>query len=200
MRLHNLLPLFLWCLLKIKIHLQGGIFKRKYLPNLLKTFMGIKFLRSPFIVFFTFLLATYNGFSFSIAKPIISENHIFPASIDYLRASVFVKLSAKEFEKITGKKLNLPQRIYFKIVQRKLKHELRKNPDLLITKYYEPQKAKIKFDALWFVIAAFIGPLGVLAAYTSKLRKGGPTRKNKITSAWLGFALFILWFGFLFLF
>lgn len=156
-------------------------------------------LTSPVLLIFILVL-NIKGFSFSIAKSIIPENHISPAGIEYLRASVFVKLSAKEFGAITGKKLNFPQRIYFKIIQRKLKHELKKNPDLLITNYYDPQKEKFKFDPLWFVIAAFIGPLGLLVAYTSKVRKGGPTKKNRITSAWLGFALFILWFGFLFLF
>ncbi len=141
-----------------------------------------------------------NGFSLSIVRPVVIGNSISPASIDYLRASVFVKLSAKEFGSITGRKLNLPQRMYFKVIQRKLKRELKNNPDLLITDYYDPQKAKFKFDALWFVIAAFIGPLGVLLAYTSPLRKGGPAKKDVITSAWLGFALFVVWFGSAFLF
>ncbi len=156
-------------------------------------------LSSPVLLIFILVL-NIKGFSFSIGKSIIPENNISPAGIEYLRASVFVKLSAKEFGAITGKKLNFPQRIYFKIIQRKLKHELKKNPSLLITNYYDPQKEKFKFDPLWFVIAAFIGPLGLLVAYTSKIRKGGPTKKSMITSAWLGFALFILWFGFLFLF
>ncbi|MEO6219084.1 MAG: hypothetical protein ABIO81_01555 [Ginsengibacter sp.] len=158
------------------------------------------FLRSISIISFTFFLLTYNGFSFSIVKPLIEENNIIAKKIDYLKAAVFVKLSVKEFETITSKKLNVPQKIYFKIVQRKLKHELKKNPGLLITDYYDPKKSKFKFDFLWFVIAGFIGPLGVLLAYTSKPRKGGPARKDIITSAWLGFAGFVLWFGYLFLF
>ncbi len=149
---------------------------------------------------FLILILGYNGFSFSIVKTSTPKTYISPTHIEYLRASVFVELSAKEFEVITGKKLNLTQRIYFKIIQRKLKHELRKNPDLLITNYYDPAKAKFKFDFLWFIIGGFIGPLGVLLAYISKSRKGGPTKKNMIISAWLGFAGFILWFGFSFLF
>ncbi len=130
-----------------------------------------------YTVLLTLILFSYNGFSFSIVKPATSRNHLSPAHIEYLRASFFVKLSAKEFEGITGKKLNLPQRIYFKIIQLKLKHELKKNPDLLITDYYDPAKAKFKFDFLWFVIGGFIGPLGVLLAYTYKQRKGGPAKK-----------------------
>ncbi len=156
-------------------------------------------LRLPFL-FFLFLTISQNSFSISIVPQETSENYISYGASDYLRAAVFVKLSAKEFGTLTGKKLNLPQRIYFKIIQRRLKHELKENPDLLITNYYDPKKAKFKFDALWFVIAGFIGPLGLLLAYTSKQRKGGPTRKNRITSAWLGFIFFVFWFGFAFLF
>ena len=153
----------------------------------------------PVLLIFILPLSN-NCFSFAIVKPAIAGSHISRGKIDYLRAAVFVKLSAKELGAITGKKLNLLQRIYFKIVQGRLKHELKNNPDLLITRYYDPVKEKFKFDALWFVIGSFIGPLGVLVAYTSKVRKGGATKKNRITSAWLGFILFILWFGFLFLF
>lgn len=159
-----------------------------------------KFMLRSSLLFVLFLIISPNGFPVSIVPQATSENYISPGGNDYLRAAVFVKLSAKQFGTLTGKKLNLPQRIYFKIVQRKLSHELKENPDLLITRYYDPKKAKFKFDALWFVIAGFIGPLGLLLAYTTKQRKGGPTRKNKITSAWIGFIIFVLWFGFSFLF
>ena len=150
-----------------------------------------------FILVFFF---SKNGFAISVARPINAGNNVIAPKADYLKASVFVQLSPRQFTELTGKKLNFPQRIYFKIIQRRLNRELKSNPDLSITQYYDPQKEKFKFDALWFVIATFIGPLGVLLAYTSKLRKGGPTRKNRITSAWLGFILFVLWFGFSFLF
>lgn len=146
------------------------------------------------------LLFSINSSAISIAFPVDASRYTTVPAADYLKASVFVTLSPRQFTEITGKKLNLPQRIYFKIVQRKLRRELVSNPDLSITQYYDPQKEKFKFDALWFVIATFIGPLGVLLAYTSHMRKGGPTRKNRITSAWLGFILFVLWFGFTFVF
>lgn len=156
-------------------------------------------LRIPVLVILI-LLVSNNGFSLSIVKTSPPGSDVSPATIDYLRASVFVKLSVKEFQAMTGRRLNLPQKIYFKIIQRRLKHELKRNPDLLITQYYNEQKAKFKLDLLWFVVAAIIEPFGILLAYISPLRKGGPTKKNKITSAWLGFILFAIWFGILFLF
>ena len=39
---------------------------------------------------------------------------------DYLKASVFVNLSAREFASLTGQELNFLQRLYFKSFQRKL--------------------------------------------------------------------------------
>jgi hypothetical protein len=51
-----------------------------------------------------------------------------------------------------------------------------------------------------FVIGTIIGPLGVLLSYYSHQQKNGPSKKDRTTSAWIGFGLFVLWFGFLFLF
>jgi hypothetical protein len=122
---------------------------------------------------------------------------------DYLKASVFVNLSAREFAAATGYRLNFFQKIYFKVIQRQIKRDLKKNPDLLINDYFDQGKVKFKFNLLWFIIATFIGPLGVLFAYTSPhlpQKKDATTRKDKITSAWLGFLFFVIWFGILFVF
>ncbi len=141
-----------------------------------------------------------DSFSFSIVKLSSNDKLIETVSPGYMRASVFVKMSAKEFSAVTGTKLNFFQKLYFKVIKRQVRRQLKKNPDLLISDYFDPTKPKFKFDLLWFVIAAFIGPLGLLVAYTSKDRKGGPNRKDKINSAWLGFAFFVIWFGLIFIF
>ena len=74
-------------------------------------------------------------------------------------SSVFVTMSAQEFAAATGKKLNFFEKIYFKVIQRQVKRDLKKNPDLLISDYFDPKKDKFKFDLLWFVIASIIGPI-----------------------------------------
>ena len=142
-----------------------------------------------------------NVFSFSIVRASVSGSRPEMKNPDYYRASVFVNLSAREFTAATGKKLNFFQKVYFKVIQRELKRDLKKNPDLLINDYFDEKKGKFKFDLLWFIIGAFIGPLGVLFAYISPLQKKAKiTRKDKITSAWLGFLFFVLWFGITFVF
>jgi len=58
----------------------------------------------------------------------------------YLKASEFVKLSAKDFSELTGKKLNLFQRLSLGITKLRLKHDLKKNPDLKLTDYNKDSK------------------------------------------------------------
>ncbi|MEO6814418.1 MAG: hypothetical protein ABI172_10840 [Ginsengibacter sp.] len=117
---------------------------------------------------------------------------------DFLKPSVFVNLSSKEFTSLTGQKLSLIEKLYFKSVQRKLRRELKKNPDVIISKYYAQKTGKFELDPLWFIIGTIIGPVGVLFAFISKHIKA--KRKNDIISAALGCVAFILWFGFLFVF
>ncbi|MFZ4800123.1 MAG: hypothetical protein ACOYMA_21715 [Bacteroidia bacterium] len=47
------------------------------------------------------------------------------------KASELVRLSAKEYSSITGERMNLKQRISFSILKSRMKHELKKNPDLI---------------------------------------------------------------------
>src|ERR1700712_2204011 len=98
-----------------------------------------KFLSALAFIILSICLFNQDGFSFSIVR--ISSNEIKPEVKDpgYLKASVFVNLSAKEFAAITGKKLNFFERIYFKVIQRQMKRDLKKNPDLLINDYFNPK-------------------------------------------------------------
>ena len=157
--------------------------------------MFAKLLRSLLIVFISSFIFFQNGFaaSFISSKSVVAHPELINKS-DYLKAAVFVKLSPKEFSSLSGAKLNFLQKLYFKSVQRKLKRELKKNPDLLITEYYSQDQQKFKFDALWFVVGAIIGPIGILFAFTSR------QPKNNRVSAALGCVLFVLWFGLLFVF
>lgn len=157
--------------------------------------MSQKILKPSIIIFLSIFLFCQNGFSFSVVKPVVNAN------VTDLKAADFIKLSAKDFTSITGQKLNFFQKIYFKVMQRQVKRDLKKNPGLLMSQYIDGKTGKFKFSALWFVIAAFIGPLGVLLAYTSHPQKKDTlTKRDKTNSAWLGFAFFLLWFGLVFIF
>ena len=152
------------------------------------------------IMLLLIVLNTQKSFSFSIFKINPTAGQANSSTSNYLKASFFVHMSTREFEAASGTKLNFFEKIYFKVVQYKIRRDLRKNQHLLITDYYDQKKDKFKFDALWFVIGAFIGPFGIIAAYTSRQSKGGVSKKNKIISVWLGFLAFFIWFGYYFLF
>ncbi len=171
-----------------------GLFKKLNMyPKLFKRFLLM-------ICIVTFCCLNYQtSFSFSIVRN-IPPHSVTNNSSDYLKASIFITLTVKDFETATGQKLNFFQKIYFKLLQKQVKHDLKRNPDFLVTDYDKAGKPKFKFNSLWFVIGAFIGPLGVLLAYTDKQKKTKVLRKDKIKSVWLGFIIFIIWFGTFFIF
>lgn len=151
------------------------------------------------LLFTFFCIFAFSGVNmalgFSIIKP--AANNEVPATssaIKYLKASEFVKLSAKEYSDLTGKKLNLFQRMSFKITKMKMKHDLKRNPDLKLTDYINGDDATFRIDALWLILGVLIGPIGVLLAYVTK------QEKYKITSSWIGFAVWLILGGVFFIF
>lgn len=96
------------------------------------------------------ILNTNTSFAFAISKPGNIEK---PGRIKFsnnLKASDFVKLSAKDFSWITGKKMNLWNRLSFSFLKMRMKHDLKKNPDLKVNDYYA-KKGKKHLSVLWIV-------------------------------------------------
>ncbi len=82
------------------------------------------------------LLNTSTSFAFAISKPRFIEK---PGIINFsnnLKASEFIKLSIKDFSLITGKKTNLWNRLSFSFIKMRMKHDLKKNPDLTVNAWY----------------------------------------------------------------
>jgi hypothetical protein len=135
-------------------------------------------------------------YGFSVIKPVDNAKQpISLATSKYINASEFVKLSAKEFGALTGKKLNLFQRLSFNITKARMKHDLKKNPNLKITDYIDADTSTtFRLDILWLILGILIGPIGVLIAYLSH------QEKYKITSSWIGFAVWLILGGVFFFF
>jgi len=113
---------------------------------------------------------------------------------EYLRVENFISLTASEFEGFTGHKMNWIQKLYFK----KLKNRLKKsefNHETTILDYYNIETGRFKLNPLWFVLGCIIGPFAVLFSFTTRNQT-----KNKHISALIGLGVFVLWFGFIFLF
>lgn len=140
------------------------------------------------VTFSIYALSNVNmAYGFSVTKP-TTDNEL-PSSLaafKYLKASEFVKLSVKDYTALTGKKLNFFQRLSFNLTKVKMKHDLKKNPALKITDYVDASDSTtFKVDILWLLLGFLIG-IGVIAAYLTK------QEKYKITSAWIGFGLFLV--------
>jgi len=90
-----------------------------------------------------------NSFAFAIIKPVVASN----ASISFStkKASEFVNLSARDYSAITGKRLNLWNRISFSFLKIKIKHALKNNPQLTIREYYS-KNSKHMSPLLWIGI------------------------------------------------
>ena len=66
----------------------------------------------------------------------------------------FSKMSVKEFETVTGKKLNAVEKLSFKLTQNRLKHQLKRAEDLTSG-----------FNIGGFALGLLLGLIGVLLSY-----------------------------------
>ena len=164
----------------------------------------IKKLLSPIFIFLCLLIIENKTFAVSIiVPPVVVSNTSYDYHEKYLNAREFVKLTAKEFGKLSGIKLNWYQKLSFVITKSRLKHDLKKNPELKITDYHTKAEKGKKFNFLWFilgiagpVIGVFTGSLilfGIVAIVT--IGSAYITKdKGKINSAWKGLGVGILAF------
>jgi hypothetical protein len=111
-------------------------------------------------VFLALFLQVHKSFAFSFVVPVAkSLTTTVGLSAKYLKVSEFVKLSPREFSQLTGKKLNVFQRISFQIAKLKMKHDLKKNPDLTLSDYGKsPKDQNNGFSFLWFILG-IAGPI-----------------------------------------
>ena len=140
------------------------------------------------------------SYGFSYIKP--SPNKVDNLALKSLTAREFIKLSADDFNVLTGKKLNVFQRVFFTISKMRVKHDLKKNSALKITDYLDKDKKGNSFNFTWFLLG-LAGPLiGILTgiAVLFVILSVAPvvvayaTKQDKIKkkSVWAGFSVGIL--------
>ena len=69
-----------------------------------------------------------------------------------LKISEFIMLSPEDYTKITGKKMNLTERISFSIMKLRMKHVIRKNPNMTVSEYMDTHK---KLGTGWRILIGF---------------------------------------------
>lgn len=145
------------------------------------------------ILIFAFMSIFSMQVNASIIVPKTSSDST-ESGANYMEANRFVNLTVDQFEKLSSTHLNFFQRVFFRKAQKQVRKELREHHQVDLHEYYDTQKGKFKFDLLWFTVGAIIGPFAMLFSYLTK------QPKSQKISALIGFGVFILWFGFLFLF
>lgn len=116
--------------------------------------------RNLFALFF--LLSFYNfnkvyaAFSASTIPSVNNEQW------KNLKAVEFVKLSAKDFSKLSGKKLTLKKKISFLVLRKEMKKEIKKNPNLTVSKYLSHKK---KLGTGWIILISAVGTLLLLILF-----------------------------------
>jgi hypothetical protein len=76
-----------------------------------------------------------------------------------LKLSEFIMLSPKDYSKVTGKKMNLGERISFSIMKVRMKHALKKNPNMTVSEYMASGKMG---TAGWILIGVAGGILIII--------------------------------------
>ncbi|HUS02624.1 MAG TPA: hypothetical protein VMY77_12890 [Chitinophagaceae bacterium] len=97
------------------------------------------------------ILASGYSYGFSIHKPMAIAEHNLP-----FRASDLVKLSAARLTEITGKKMSMWDKVSFAIAKMKMKHDLKKNPDLQLTDFTFRKNKSSVWRILQWVLIGFL--------------------------------------------
>lgn len=139
----------------------------------------------PVFSIYAFLVVN-TAYGFSASRPVADGGS--PSSLaasKYLNASEFIKLSVAQYITLTGKRLNVFQKLAFRAAKMRMKHDLKKNPSLLITDYVDGD-GSFRVDPLWLILGVLLGPIAVLIAYVTK------QESLKITSSWIGFGVAVI--------
>jgi len=94
----------------------------------------------------------------------------------------FLELSPADIAETTGKKLNLKEKVIFKLTQRKINKKIRKG--IFFNTKTEYENATNNFNVGGFMLGFFLGPIGVVLA----ILFGG----NALKSSLLGFLCLII--------
>ncbi len=105
-----------------------------------------------------FIVNTNTSFAFALSEPGVNKPGATKA-INSIKAIEFVKLSAKDISLITGKKMNIWNRLSFSILKMRMKHDLKKDPNLTIADYTS-KNGKHRLGVGWIILS--VVALGIL--------------------------------------
>lgn len=104
---------------------------------------------------------TNKSYAISFSKGITPSVSSSSSMLNDIRISEFIKLSPSDISVVTGKKLSFFEKLSLKVLQTKMKHYLKKNPDGTVADFYRSE-GDSNFNLLWF-LAGLLVP--ILALY-----------------------------------
>ena len=128
------------------------------------------------------MIALAGGFMIiSNGQSAIASNITYPSSREFpayfmaMKVSEFIKLSAKDFNEVTGKKLNLKERISFSLLKKDMKKSLRSHPDQTVKDYLATahQKGKNKTLVIILIVLAVLIMVALIVLSTIDINFGG---------------------------
>jgi hypothetical protein len=91
-----------------------------------------------------------------------------PDPLSLITAQQFLSLTPKKYQELTGKKMNLVQRIEFRIIQQKVKKMVRKGEVVTMADVKKKFEDLNAMNLLGFLLGLVLGPVGVVIALILK--------------------------------
>ena len=124
------------------------------------------------LVIGTVALLTFNANALTdlvaISKPVPSTIIKDPNPLSLMTAKQFLALSPQKYQEITGKKMNLVQKVEFKMVQHKVKKMVRRGDVVTMADVQKKFEDMSSMNVLGFLLGLILGPVGVIIALILK--------------------------------
>lgn len=87
-----------------------------------------------------------------------------PDPLSLMSAAQFLSLTPKKFRQLTGKKMNLVQRIELKILQQKVRKMVKRGDAVSMSDVLKQASDESLMNILGFLLGAILGPIGLIIA------------------------------------
>jgi len=141
-----------------------------------------------------FVANTAHAFTTStiIVKP--ATTNIDPDPLASISAKQFLTLTPKKYHELTGKKMNIVQKIELKILQHKIKRMLKKGQDINMADVIKRAEDDSLMNVLAFLLGAVLGPIGVIIVLI--LKQSGDMSPTAFRWSLIGLLVWLVWFFF----
>ena len=113
---------------------------------------------------------TANAFTSLVVLPstpvVIKEPN--PNALSMMSAKQFLALTPQKYKEMTGKKLNLVQKVELKVLQHKVKKMVKKGEAVSMADVQKKFYDMGEMDLLGFLLGLILGPIGVIIALILK--------------------------------